>query len=340
MKMISNDLRSSCRAMLLGAYQGGRKETEAEWTYPDEWPTLPDAGKGEVILLIRPWSERSKICLKVGSLGTAYVPEGYIVTIDWGDGDVLHKTDFPSSSELIEHEYSADYFGKYVLIRFKSPEVEITQNDEIVRVASGLNGLGKNSAGYLQSVLAACVGKRAISFDNGPGFGTMYVRFMADDFNKTTMSTSLYYISNSEHGFSGEYRQILYNYIRQNTKRVDFIGKPEYLGGYGSEYGYSLCTVTGLDKLSVMDSSVGMFKGNYALKKLSLPELTEVPSAFFTYNYSLEEIHLPKCTKVCSSAFSNNYALRKVVLSANCEIDSTAFANNYQYVEIIMEESI
>ena len=55
MKMISNDLRSSCRSLLLGAYQdsgGGDTPTEEKWEYPSNWLPLPDVEANEAAFLI------------------------------------------------------------------------------------------------------------------------------------------------------------------------------------------------------------------------------------------------------------------------------------------------
>lgn len=316
--------------------KSGGKETEVEWKYPDEFPPLPDAGKGEVILLIRPWEERSRICLSMTtySIMEHGVPEGYAVTIDWGDGDVLNKTEGFGYEEKIEHEYSSEHFGQYVFIRFSSPEVYMPYYGKTVRVISGLDGLGKTSAGYLTRVLAACVGKRAVSYGGDYSFNPVYVRFLADDFTETTMKRDLE--CDSENGFSGEYRSILRNFTGDGTKRIDFVNQPVYLGGHGSGNGYVLCTLTGLEKLTSLDGVyVNFFRNAYALRKLVLPELTEIPENFLSYNNSIEEIYLPKCTKVGASALSGNKSLRKVVLPVNCEIDSTAFAKNPNYVEIV-----
>ncbi|MDY2848593.1 MAG: hypothetical protein SOU50_10320, partial [Oscillospiraceae bacterium] len=42
-------------------FSGGSKEIESDWVYPEYWPALPNAGTGEVILLIQPWENHSKI---------------------------------------------------------------------------------------------------------------------------------------------------------------------------------------------------------------------------------------------------------------------------------------
>lgn len=341
MKMISNDLRSSCRSLLLGAYQenGGTKEVETEWTYPADWPALPDAGTGEAILLIRPWEGHSKLCLNMGTSQYSDLPEGYAVTIDWGDGEILTKTEF-SSSEEVEHEYSEEFFGQYIFVRFCSPDMEKVYESASYRCYSGLNGFGKKTSGYISSILAACVGKKSFSYECDGSFAPIYVKFLADDFNETSMNMTWSTSSANAYGYCGEYRYTLSVYTSGNTRRIDFVNKPVYIGGERPNSGYHLCTITGLEKLTTLSSSfIYMLQNSYALWRVSLPELTEVPENYFRYCYSLEEVYLPKCTKIGANAFSSNQFLRKVTVAADCEIDSTAFANNSQFVDIIREAS-
>ena len=87
MPMISNDLRSSCRALLLQSYdKGGGGGGIKSWQYPAEWLQLPDPGENEIYCLIT-----------IGSLRESYTPNEYdyditvnyngsTPLIDWGDG--------------------------------------------------------------------------------------------------------------------------------------------------------------------------------------------------------------------------------------------------------------
>ena len=342
MKIISNDLRSSCRSLLLGAYQegGGTKEIESDWVYPEEWPALPNAGTGEAVLLIQPWENHSKISLCIYTTFNSQLPDGYIVTIDWGDGEVLYKTTFSSTGEKIEHEYSSEHFGQYIFIRFFSPEFHVPSGveGETKRIFACLAGFGSTSDGYIKNVLAACVGNRSVSYETNLSFNSIYTRFLTNDFNETTMDSFKCDYNSDSQKYSGEYRNILYTYMDKYSKRIDFVYPPEYLGGYRLPSWNTLRTVTGLDKLTALGKTY-FFTNCYALRKISLPELAELTEGCFGSDYSLEEVYMPKCTKICASALSNCWSLRKVTVSAECEIDSTALANNYQYVEIIREGS-
>ena len=340
MKMISNDLRSSCRSLLLGAYQegGGTKEIESEWVYPEYWPALPNAGTGEVILLIRPYGEQYKISLRVYTYNHNYrLPEGYTVTIDWGDGETLTKTEFSNTYEDIEHEYSSDFFGQYVFIKFHSPEeyVPTGMEGETLRHYSSLVGFGSTSTGYIQYVFAACVGKRAFVIENR-SFNPMYVRFLADDLDETTMTTNMSDYSNSTQHFAGEYRSILYVYTGSRTKRIDFVNPPEYLGGYNPPNWTVLQKITGLENLKTIGVS-SFFRNMQAIRKLSLPSLTALPSTCLDSCYSLEELYIPKCTTFAGTSITRCYALQKVTLPADSTIDSSTF-QGYHYIEIIREE--
>lgn len=343
MKMISNDLRSSCRSLLLGAYQeGSGKEVESDWVYPEYWPALPNAGTGEVILLIRPYDEQYKISLRVYKYFYDHLlPEGYTITIDWGDGETLTKTEFSNNYENIEHEYSSDFFGQYVFVKFHSPEYYVSTGTEgeTLRHISGLVGFGSTSAGYVQYVLAACVGKRAFVFENRTfTFNPIYVRFLTDDLNETTMDTSMCDYSNSTQHYAGEYRSILLVYTGSRTKRIDFVNPPEYLGGYGPPQWNVMQKITGLDNLKTIGFS-SFFNNMQSIRKLSLPSLTALPSNCLSSCYSLEELYIPKCTTFEGTSITNCYALQKVTLPAESDIDRSTFQYCYHYIEIIREES-
>ncbi|MGN0379099.1 MAG: leucine-rich repeat protein, partial [Butyrivibrio sp.] len=305
---------------------GGTKEVESEWVYPEYWPALPNAGTGEVILLICPYDEQYKISLRVLTNNFNYrLPEGYTITIDWGDGETLTKTEFSSEFENIEHEYSSDLFGQYVFIKFHSPEeyVSTGTEGETLRHYSCLVGFGSTSTGYIQYVLAACVGKRAFAVESR-FFNPMYVRFLADDLNETTMTTNMSNYSNSTQHFAGEYRSMLNVYTGSRTKRIDFTNPPEYLGGYNPPMWTVLSKITGLEKLKTIGVS-SFFRNMQAIRKLSLPSLISLPSTCLDSCYSLEELYIPKCTTFEGTSISSCYSLQKVTVPADSTIDSSTF---------------
>ena len=206
---------------------------------------------------------------------------------------------------------------------------------ETLRHYSSLVGFGSTSTGYIQYVFAACVGKRAFVIENRI-FNPMYVRFLADDLDETTMTTNMSDYSNSTQHFAGEYRSILYVYTGSRTKRIDFVNPPEYLGGYNPPNWTVLQKITGLENLKTIGVS-SFFRNMQAIRKLSLPSLTALPSTCLDSCYSLEELYIPKCTTFAGTSITRCYALQKVTLPADSTIDSSTF-QGYHYIEIIREE--
>ena len=84
MKMISNDLRSSCRAMLLGAYQGGDTPSEEKWQYPSDGLPLPDVAENEVSALI---------FVRSGGEAVVSIEGDEPEYVDWGDPNGTEEAD-------------------------------------------------------------------------------------------------------------------------------------------------------------------------------------------------------------------------------------------------------
>ncbi len=99
MKIFSHDLRSSCRALLIGAYQNGCCCDDEEWVYPPEWLQMPSAAeKNTGYFLLSEREEKESFQVEIPILFDSYLP-GY-VNIDWGDGTVeeFNKDHSPESS--------------------------------------------------------------------------------------------------------------------------------------------------------------------------------------------------------------------------------------------------
>lgn len=99
LKMISNDLRSSCRALLIGAYQSGGGGNSGEWTYPESWLSLPEPDNMGANFII---STQNPIRT---SFNASFNFSASDVEINWGDGTIDTVTVVPNSN--INHTYES-----------------------------------------------------------------------------------------------------------------------------------------------------------------------------------------------------------------------------------------
>ena len=167
-------------------------------------------------------------------------------------------------------------------------------------------------------------------------FNPMYVRFCMDDFNE--ISTSNDYNDNSKYPYTGYYRSMFQQFTGQYTRRIDFTGNPTIFGtAYNSSMPW-LTTLTGVDNVTKFNEyfNAGNVFGNcHALKKISFPNLTELPNSCFNSTYSLREAYLPKCKKIGTNCFVGNEILQRVTVAKGCEIGGSSFEYNKHYVEIV-----
>lgn len=346
MKIMSNDLRSSCRALLLQSYNNGGgegKEIEVEWKYPDDWPPLPKAGEKECILLIRLPSNRKKIAIALSTFYyDEYLPElpDYHVDIDWGDGniEVLDNNQLSEQWKIdIEHEYSDEFVGQYLLIRIQTMyEYVPLSNGDLEVVATSIDGLG--NTGSILNVLAASLGTHTYVIESKQSFNPFYVRFEMTDINETSVDR-FHDPQKSKH--AGYYREIFSVFVGYLTKRIDYTGSPEIFGsGYSSGMLNNLRTIQGTESIKKIHyQSSYTLSSNYSLEKISFPGVEEIDGYFLGKDaYGLRIVHIPKCTKITGTRIIGGYSLQKVVVAKGCEIDPAAILSNYQYVEVIEEE--
>lgn len=338
MPMISNDLRSSCRALLLQSYdKGGEgKEIEVEWKYPDDWLPLPKADARQCILLIRPSEERKKIGIVLYTYFDVINYPNYFIDIDWGDGDVitLDNTQITVGYTICEHEYFGDFIGSYLLIKIQTTFAYTPQGNIIETGICGFNSL---SSSYIVNVLAASVGNRMPVVQKTRALNAVYVRFEMTDINEMSVDSTY----RDQVPYTGYYRSIFDVFVANLTKRIDYTGSPEIFGSdyYSNGTLSSLRTIQGTDNIKKISDTVrNIFNYTYSLERFIFPRLEEIPDYFLQYTYGLRIVYAPKCNKIGSGTLSGNYSLQTVTIAEDCEISENALQDNYQYVEVIEGE--
>ena len=303
-----------------------------------DWPLLPDPKENEVILLIKPSEKKHIISLRIDHAysNSSEKVSGYTATVNWGDGEVTSITD--SKITQVSHDYSEEYFDKFLFIKLYSPIIYyINDSGWKERHYVSFVGYADTRTEYISACYAACVGKKAYTIENS-GFNPLYTRFLIDDFNETTMNRFLCNYDDGNNKHSGEYRDTLPVYIGSNTKRVDFMTPPEIIDGYTSNQARVLTEVNGLEHLKNVNYT-GFWSTLYCMKKLNLPEIEEIKDYMFNAAYSLRELYAPKCKKIGASALDSAYTLEKITVAKDCEISSNAFTYCNFPIEIIYAET-
>lgn len=309
MKMISNDLRSSCRALLLEAYMsGGATPTEEKWQYPAEWLPLPEVGVNEVAALL---FVRAGNSLSVDIEGDA--PD----SVDWGD---------PNGEEaeyIYRHRYSyergtpvTDNISMFVLKAHYSQ-------------GGGFEDLYINNTSY---GLFAAVAVDGSAIKTGKGCilynQTLYLQYI-----KITGD-----IANFENR-----QNFIFNLLA--LKRVDFENPPTVLPNdtfngchclrsvdmpdlsrvtnIGDRCFQNCWSITDVDLPLAVSAGDGCFMSCYSLKTVNMPMLKSAGGGFLYTCADIVSIELPMLETIGSSAFNNCYSLETVDMEA-----LTAITNN------------
>ena len=298
MKMISNDLRSSCRSLLLGAYQeGGGGSDNDDWTYPSDWLTLPDPAENEVYLLIA--NNQS-----ISPDSTHYInvyPSSASIGVDWGDGTI---SDTHTQSM---HSYT---FGA------GSP---IAENSEqyIVRITTdGSNYIGYIGSGCI-SILAAKIhtsvlnGRASSSYKNNTFindcYGFQYAKLFGAPDNLNT----------ADRMFLGMF----------GLRKIEFEQDMETIP---ENFIYSCYRLKKISFPKAKKACSGALSALYGLKEIELPQLEEAEGNFLAWCYSLEKADLPKLAKCnTQSAFSSCYSLKSINAPSLAQVEGSGTMGNY-----------
>lgn len=301
MKMISNDLRSSCRAMLLGAYQeGGGTPTEKKWEYPAEWLPLPEVGVNEVAALL---FVRAGNVLSVDIEGDA--PD----SVDWGD---------PNGEEaeyIYRHRYSyergtpvTDNISMFVLKAhyskgggFKDLYLSNTSYGFFAAVAVDGSAIKTGSG---------CILYNQISY-------LQYIKITGD-------------IANFENR-----QNFIYNFTA--LKRVDFENPPTMLPNTTFTNCYCLRGVDMPDLSRVTSIGDSCLQNCWALTDINLPLAVSVGNGFLMTCSSLKKINMPVLQSAGSNLLNSCYGIVSIELPMLETIGSSAFNSCYSLETVDME---
>lgn len=297
MKMISNDLRSSCRSLLLGAYQdsgGGDIPAGEKWEYPSNWLPLPDVGANEAAFLIFVKNTAENYNFVITS-GDYDIKPSYA---DWGDGAIYNGTEDTRDkhNNLIYGDVHLYYFEdgtpltdnlSMFVLRVRYPNGGWIDNVEI--------GIG-NSGIYIPAFSIDCSLLGTSSYNrfiiSRYGNNLHYVKFCGDPEN---FGIRQFPLQNSG-----------------NLKRVDFENPPTKLPDYCFYFCGALTYANLPDLTAVTDIGSNCFRACDSLEKISLPSVLSVDDYCFQNCNALREVSMPEVLSVGSSAFYQCYGLQNV----------------------------
>lgn len=316
MKMISNDLRSSCRSLLLGAYQsGGDTPKDEKWEYPSDWLPLPEIGENEVAaLFFAPAGVGDNATVKFNC-------SNYPDSVDWGDpgGDNTDNT-----QHIYAFERGTPYNDKVSMFVLKA---HFPQNGDF--------GYFMTGAGFIAACAvngsAIAPGTNAI-VENSPKSWLQYIKITGD---MTNFENRAAFIEDMP-----------------SLRRVDFENSPTNLADYMFNRCYNLTPANMPDLSAVKSVGWNCFKDCVSLSEIKLPALTTAGRNFCEKCYGLKNAYLPaletiedygfaNCQSLCDADFpqlttagngflsSNNYSLKKLSLPKLQTVGDSSFYSCY-----------
>lgn len=320
MPIISNDLRSSCRALLLQSHMGGGSGKGIKcWEYPDEWLPLPDPQENEIYCLVTISSMRAIYTPDEnnensgGDIEIQGVSDKFVA--DWGDGTNS------SSDHKSVHTYT---YGTGHRLASGAEQfiakVTVSGNNKV-------NFIYGNERNYSGTV-AIKAHTSAMRLEN-----TSYMNFL-----EGSVQNTIKYIK-----FFGNISLLnkpnLLNFP-YGMKKVEFEQQPDFalpqnfFNGFYSLESLDLPLVTEVANYSVVNlyslRSIHMPKlkkagdnffdhcyGDFLLEPIEFPELEEVGDSAFAYCTALSELRLPKLKKVGYNFCVGCANLTKLVLPAD-----------------------
>lgn len=302
MKMISNDLRSSCRAMLLGAYQGGGDTpSEEKWQYPSDWLPLPDVAENEVAALI---------FVRSGGEAVVSIEGDEPEYVDWGDpGGTeetyinLHRysyergtpfTDNTSMFVLKVHYPQDGGFKTFNLQNSYCFMAACAVNGSAIKIGGSASLLGSQT-NYLQYIR---ITGDMTNFENSPGFIYDYNALKRVDFENSPT--------------------VLPNATLCSCYSLRSVNLPDLsrVTAIGNSCFNDLWAVTRIDLPMLQSAGYSCFKSNYSLKTINLPNVQSIGGAFLMNCTAITEVHLPALQTIGSSALNYCYGLESVEMEA------------------------
>lgn len=375
MKMISNDLRSSCRAMLIGAYQEGGGDTPEptpeKWEYPSNWLQLPDPAENQIILLV---DNRGGLA---GDTSTYYRYAPNITheketktTINWGDGTgeiIVGTKEMWSNgnyydSNVYGHEYEVgsghdtgkseqwivtitfdtdkeigtEYFYRLVNITY-APTAKMF----VLAIKIGNTSyIGNRSS---NSFSLNCTGSNLqyAKICNGDFdfdfFSSLYLRKVELHEGITKLPKNAFFNSYSLFDINLENIVEVEQSAFYQCRYLDASGKMPKLTTIGNQaFAYSGITNLNFPCLTTIGASA--FQSTFNFEKITLAPktLTIVDVNAFNNCPTLKSVNLPYVTDVNNSAFSNCPELKTVDLRSCTNLGNNPFQNCYNLKHCIL----
>lgn len=298
MKMISNDLRSSCRALLLGAYQeGGDTPTKEKWQYPSDWLPLPEVGENEAAFLIVISEEGGRIVVHTNG--------NYCERIEWGDGSV-----YPDNSSVAGIHYYV--FGNGTPLTDKL-EMYILK----LRCPVGTKFQYLECDGELY-VFACCADGGFLDTDDRAGItdcskgGLQYVKIRGDS-APLAEKYQMWIFANTKD--------------RATIKRIDIDQPITKLPDNSFRDTYSLTSANLPDLSQVTQIGDSCFQSCYSLREISIPNAETIGDYCFQNCHSLRKFSMPSVSSVGNYVLRSCYSLQEISMP-NAETIGDEFAYN------------
>lgn len=314
MKMISNDLRSSCRSLLLGAYQsGGDTPSEKKWEYPSDWLPLPEVGENEVAALIFVMAGASSASAGFSS----EAPE----SVDWGDpnGENLDYTQY--------HYYSYDrgttYNSKASMFVLKAHYAEGGKFTSFYTRGCFIAAFAINGS----AIDVTTVSRIVDNFRN-------YLQYIRITGNMTNFEERNYFIDDMEGLKRVDFENSptkLSNYIFSHCNNLTSINLPD-LSAVTSVGDYCFYDSDALGEIklpALQTAGEGFCEACSGLEKLYMPLLKSVDAYFCVYCYKLVTVELPMLETLGESGFNRCYGLKNVTFPLLKSIDTSFLDDCY-----------
>ena len=347
MKMISNDLRSSCRSLLLGAYQGGGDTPKDEkWEYPSNWLELPEPAENQIVVL---FDNKGGIYNGYTSYVAGFSSCVYDSTsesiIDWGDGTIspLSEADSGHTYEAGSGHNTGTSEQWIVTITFDN-SLEIG-TEHLVALYLYSSSTGTNVTN-MQS-LAAKVGNAGY-LSNLSYYGNLeYIKFCNGDFTDFRFQHAVYLckveLPNTVTKLTDRFFENCTSLIDVDLSNITEIGQYVFEGCYlfdpsgkmpnlitVNSYGFVYSGIRGTDFPNLKSVGSRAFLNCYSLTNVTLPENISMISDYTFYNcVYLVSINLSNATSIGANAFYGCYNLKKIESDKITSIGNNAFYNCY-----------
>ncbi len=341
MKIFSHDLRSSCRALLIGAYQNGCCCDDEEWVYPPEWLQMPSAAeKNTGYFLLSEREEKESFQVEIPILFNSYLP-GY-VNIDWGDGTVeeFNKDHSPESSGGGDGggTISGTIAPRHTYQVSKGHRVANGTRQFMIKIVSEPYFDGELAAWFVSSNSSrhSYFPLKAASYDVGMDWA---LERYGSSFNTAFIAPYSEYINYA--ALSGDVGRFLSksSCFRNNSclQRIDISSTSKITEL--APYNFSSCThipIKSVQRIIKDIKKIGhtCFTGYGSMGgiwKLNFPELVETGDFCFTYIRSLFKFEAPKLTTVGKECFDGLSCLNYFIASDEFDMEAAKANGCFDY---------